>query len=365
MVTKSNKANSKVVELSVAMPMTRDLIGDIRSIVAEARRTVVRQVNTTMILAYWLIGRRLIVEEQKGKRAAYGEKTLETVSRELTAEFGHGFGESQLRYCRLFFQAYPGEKQICDTLCDKLSWSHYKLMLGVADPKARAWYLHEAESRELSVRQLEREIASMAYHRVMANQIDETDAKLEPLGEVTPRMLLKDPCVAEFLNLQENLRGKEKKVEQAILDKIEKFILELGKGFALVGRQVRVPNGDNNKYIDFVFYNYILRCFVLVDLKTKKLDARDIGQMDTYRRMYDGMRKGEDDNPTVGILLCTEINESDVRFSIMSECEQMFATKLMTYMPSKAELLFEIEQARARTRISRSNKLLKQTKKRQ
>lgn len=353
--TKRNIAESTT--LSTSLPMTRDVVGDIRSIVAEARREVVRHVNSTMVLAYWLIGRRLVVEEQKGKRAAYGEKVLEAVSRELTAEFGHGYGLSQLADCRQFFKLYSDEKQILHALRGKLTWTHYRLIMRVADPKAREYYIRDASERGLSSRQLDREIASMAYHRVIANQVEVSAEKTEPANEVTPRILLKDPCVAEFLNLQEKLRGKEKKVEKAILDNIEKFILELGKGFALVGRQVRVPNGDNDKYIDFVFYNYLLRCFVLVDLKTKKLDARDIGQMDTYRRMYDGMRKGEDDNPTVGILLCTEINESDVRFSIMSECEQMFAAKLMTYMPSKEELLLEIEQARGRKRISKSNKL--------
>lgn len=347
------------------MPMTRDLIGDIRSIVAEARRTVVRHVNTTMILAYWLIGRRLVVEEQKGKRAEYGERVLETVSRELTAEFGHGFGESQLRDFRLFFKLYPEEDQIRHTLCVKLSWSHHRLIMRVADPQARAWYLHEAESRNLSVRQLDREIASMAYHRVVANQVDAPETESEPSSEITPRMLLKDPCVAEFLNLRENLRGKEKKVEKAILDNIEKFILELGKGFALVGRQVRVPNGEYDKAIDFVFYNYILQCFVLIDLKTKKLDARDVGQMDSYRRMYDAMRKPDNGNPTIGILLCTEIKEADVRYSIMSECEQMFAAKLMPFMPTKEELLFEIELARGRKRVSKSNNTKKIKKVRQ
>lgn len=165
--------------------------------------------------------------------------------------------------------------------------------------------------------------------------------------------MLKDPCVAEFLNLKENLRGKEKKVEKRIIDSIERFMLELGKGFALVGRQFRIPADGANKYIDLVFYNYILRCFVLVDLKTAKLTSRDIGQMDAYRRMFDTLKRQEGDAQTIGILLGTEIDEPEVKYSIMAECERLFATKLMPYLPTKAELQCEIERSRRRTNLKR------------
>ena len=336
-----------------AMPMTRDCVADIREIIIRARRSVVRHVNTTMTLAYWLIGRRIVVEEQKGKRrATYGEHLLQRISRELTADFGNGFGEPQLRNCRLFFRAFPTEAEIRYTLCIKLSWSHLREIMRVADPKARAYYLKTAAEDGWDVRELQRQIRTFAYERVVAHQVEESAAASR---EIMPSQLLRDPCVAEFLNLKENLRGKEKKVEKRILKHIEKFMLELGKGFTLAGSQYRVPLDSTEKFIDLVFYNYLLRCFVLVDLKTKKLTSRDIGQMDAYRRIFDALKRPEGDNPTIGMLLCTEVNEEDVKYSIMAECEQMFAVKLLPYMPSKEELIFEIERSRGRAAARKSS----------
>ena len=344
-------ATAVAQDLSVTLPMTRDCVSDIREIIKLARRSVVRHVNSTMVLAYWLVGRRLVVEEQKGKRASYGEHLLEHVSRELTAEFGRGFAEPQLRNCRLFYRAYPSEAAIRYALRIKLSWTHHRAIMRVGDPKARDYYLHEAAERGLGAREIEREIRNCAYERVRANQIEIVEEASSASEQPTPDQILKDPCVAEFLNLNGNLKGKEKKVEKRILNNIESFLLELGKGFSLVGRQVYIPTETSHKAIDLVFYNYILKCFVLVGLKTSKLNSRDIGQMDTYRRMYDVLKKPEGDNPTIGILLGTEVDETDVKYSIMSECQQLFATKLMPYMPTKAELQFEIERARERTSL--------------
>lgn len=348
------RQQAQLAEITTAMPMTRDCVSDIRNIIVLARRSVVRHINTTMALAYWLIGRRIVVEEQKGnKRAAYGERLLERISRELSSEFGNGFGEPHLRNCRLFYKAYPTEAEIRYTLCIKLSWSHHRLIMRVPEPKARRYYLKEAESQEWSVRELQREIRTFAYERVVANQIEPDGTADDERHELTPEALLKDPCVAEFLNLRENLRGKEKKVEKRIIDHIEKFMLELGKGFALVGRQFRIPVDGVNKYIDLVFYNYILRCFVLVDLKTAKLTSRDIGQMDAYRRMFDTLKRQEGDAQTIGILLGTEIDEPEVKYSIMAECERIFATKLMPFLPTKAELQCEIERSCRRTNLKK------------
>jgi predicted nuclease of restriction endonuclease-like (RecB) superfamily len=341
-------------DMSTSMPMTRDCVGDIRNIIALARKSVVRHINSTMVFAYWLIGRRIVVEEQKGKRAVYGERLLEKISKELGAEYGNGFGEPHLRNCRLFYKAYPTEEEIRYALRIKLTWTHHRAIMRVPEPKARAFYLKEAEEQEWNTRELERQIRMLAYERVIANQIDE-DKFDEVRQELTPETLLKDPCVAEFLNLRENLRGKEKKVEKMIIDHIEKFMLELGKGFALVGRQFRIPIDGINKYIDLVFYNYILRCFVLVDLKTSKLTSRDIGQMDAYRRMFDALKRQPSDEQTIGILLGTEIDEPEVKYSIMAECERLFATKLMPFLPTKAELQYEIECSCRRTNIRRSN----------
>ncbi len=309
-----------------------------------------------------LIGRRIVVEEQKGsRRASYGERLLERISRELAHEFGNGFGEPHLRNCRLFFRAYPTEAEIRYALRINLTWTHHRAIMRVQDPKARAYYLKEAEEQCWNTRELERQIRTFAYERVVSNQMEEPrDDGEHPT--LQPAALLKDPCVAEFLNLRENLRGKEKKVEKRIIDNIEKFMLELGKGFALVGRQFGIPVDGVNKYIDLVFYNYILRCFVLVDLKTSKLTSRDIGQMDAYRRMFDTLKRQDGDALTIGILLGTEIDEPEVKYSVMSECERMFATKLLPFLPTRAELQGEIERSRSRANIKRcrsaSNKAL-------
>jgi len=344
--------------IPLSLPATADCVADIRDIIVRARTSVVRHVNTIMPLAYWLIGRRIVVEEQKGKdRAAYGERLLERISRELTTTLGDGFGEPHLRNCRLFYRAYPTEEEIRYTLCIKLSWSHHRAIMRVSDPKARAWYLNEAAAAGWKVKELERQIRLCAYERLQ----EKAAVPAIPQGAaepVTPAMLLKDPCVAEFLNMKGNLRGKEKKLEKRILDNLQKFMLELGRGFTLAGRQYRIPTETSERYVDLVFYNYILHCFVLVDLKTSKLTSRDIGQMDAYRRMFDTLKRPEGDNPTVGILLGTEIDETDVKYSVMADCERLFATKLMPYMPSRDELKTEIERSRLRAAAQTARKRL-------
>lgn len=345
--------------IPLSLPTTSDCVADIRDIILRARASVVRHVNTVMPLAYWLVGRRIVVEEQQGKdRAAYGERLLERVSRELTEMFGDGFGEPHLRNCRLFYRVYPSEDEIRYALRIKLSWTHHRAIMRVADRDARMWYLREASLQGWDTRKLERQIRLRAYDRLLvkptSGELPEESASTA--AEPSPATLLKDPCVAEFLDLRENLRGKEKKVEKRILDNIEKFMLELGRGFTLAGRQYRVPTETSERRIDLVFYNYILHCFVLIDLKTSKLTSRDIGQMDAYRRMFDTLKKPEGDNPTIGILLGTEIDETEVKYSVMSECERLFATKLMPYMPTRAELEMEIERSRMRAAARSSRK---------
>ena len=338
------------ISIPQGLATTDDCVADIREIILRARTSVVRHVNTVMPLAYWLIGRRIVVEEQNGKgRAAYGERLLERISRELTVTFGDGFGEPHLRNCRLFYRTYPTEEEIRYTLCIKLGWSHHRAIMRVADPKARAWYLREAADAAWTVKELERQIRLCAYERTLEHPRAVSAAMPQNPGDVTPAMLLKDPCVAEFLDLRGNLRGRERTVEKRILDNLERFMLELGRGFTLAGRQCRIPTETSERYVDLVFYNYILHCFVLIDLKTSKLTSRDIGQMDAYRRMFDTLKKPEGDNPTIGILLGTEIDETEVKYSVMADCERLFATKLMPYMPTQAELQTEIERARLRS----------------
>lgn len=343
--------------MSQGLVTTDDCVADIREIILRARASVVRHVNTVMPLAYWLIGRRIVVEEQNGEdRAAYGERLLERISRELTATFGDGFGEPHLRNCRLFYRTYPTEEEIRYALRIELTWTHHRDIMRVADPAARAWYLREAAEQGWDTRELARQIRLHAYERVLEKpEVLATPRSPAPAG-VTPAMLLKDPCVAEFLDLRGNLRGRERTVEKRILDNIERFMLELGRGFTLAGRQYRIPTETTDRYVDLVFYNYILHCFVLVDLKTSRLTSRDIGQMDAYRRMFDTLKKPEGDNPTIGILLGTEIDETEVKYSVMADCERLFATKLMPYMPTQAELRTEIERARLRGAARRQGK---------
>ena len=337
------------IPIPLSFPTTADCVADIRNIIQSARSSVVRQVNTVMVLAYWLIGRRIVVEEQKGKdRAGYGERLLEKVSRELTTTFGRGFGEPHLRNCRLFYKTYPSDEEIRYTLCIKLSWSHHRIIMRISDPAERAWYLSEASESGWTVKELERQVRLRAYDRILANQSGGATAQPAPGSEISPATLFKDPCIAEFLNLPGSLSGKERTLEKRILDNLEEFMLELGRGFTLAGRQYRIPGETSDRYVDLVFYNYLLHCFVLIDLKTSRLTSRDIGQMDSYRRMFDTLKRPDGDNPTIGILLGTEIDETDVKYSVMADCEQLFASKLLPYMPTRAELEAEITRARMR-----------------
>ena len=347
-IRKSSKRGEII--LSPNLPITGDCVGDIRAIIEKARKGVVRHVNSTMTLAYWLIGRRIVVEEQGGKdRAEYGWHLMERISRELTDVYCRGFGVANLRNFREFYLQNPSEKAIRYALRSELGWTHHRAIIRVADPKARSYYLDEAVAQGWSTRDLEREIRMRTYERVIGNHGVNVERAIVGGDAPRPEAILRDPCVAEFLNLPGNLRGKERKVEKRIIDNLEKFLLELGRGFALVGRQFRVPIGGEEKRIDLVFYNIILRCYVLVDLKTSKLTSRDIGQIDAYRRIFDALKKSETDQPTIGILLGTEIREEDVRYSVMADCERLFATKLMPYLPSKGELIDEIERSRGRT----------------
>lgn len=336
---------STEIEKLTNLPASADLTADVRSILQEARKIVVRSTNTAMTAAYWLIGKRIVEEEQHGEdRAAYGESILKNLSKELTAEFGNGFSYANLKNMRQFYKTYPD--QIGYTLSSQLSWSHNCLIMRVSDPKVREWYLREAAREQWSVRQLERNINSFYYQRQLESGLveDEKDTQCVPnSNSIDPRQFVKDPYVLEFVGLPAYPNHKEKELEDTLIDKMQDFLLELGKGFSFIKRQYRISTETSHFYIDLVFYNYILKCFVLIDLKAAKLTHQDVGQMDMYIRMFDDIKKGPDDNPTIGILLCADKDETVVKYSVLNESKQIFASKYLPYLPTEEELKRELE----------------------
>ena len=318
---------------------------DIRQILQSARSRAYSEINRGMIEAYWMIGKRIVEEEQEGKaKAEYGKKLLANLSRNLTHEFGKGFSYANLRNFRQFYLTYPDE-EIRYTVCSKLSWSHNRLIMRQESAKARNYYLSEAVRQGWSVRQLQRNINTLYYERLLSSQQSGTEIASpvdNPKNEL--RSFIKDPYVLEFLQLPDNVAHKEKELETAIINNLSQFLLEAGKGFSFVGRQYRISTETNHFYIDLVFYNYLLKCFVLIDLKTDQLTHQDIGQMDTYVRMFDEFKRGEDDNPTVGLILCASKDETIVRFSVLKDSEQLFASKYRLVLPSEEELIAEIER---------------------
>ncbi len=318
-------------------------IADIKAILSEARIKAYNVVNSAMVETYWRIGESIVNNEQSGEtRAEYGKSTLKELSKALTTEFGSGFSYANLRNFRQFYLTYPDAEK-CYTLCSKLSWSHNRLIMRVDNEDARVFYLRESAENNWSVRLLERNISTFYYQRQLSTGKEGLlPIKNEDQNQVTD--FIKDPYVFEFLGIDKAHTATEKQIESALIEKLQQFLLELGKGFSFVGRQYRISTELEHFYIDLVFYNYILKCFVLIDLKTAKLTHQDIGQMDMYRRMFDDLRKLEGDNPTIGILLCTDRSETVVKYSVINESPQMFASKFMPYLPTEEELKAEIER---------------------
>ncbi|MDQ3010704.1 MAG: PDDEXK nuclease domain-containing protein [Acidobacteriota bacterium] len=318
---------------------------DIRQMLRQARQKAYAAVNSAMVEAYWNIGRRIVEEEQKGEaRAGYGEGLIKELSKQLTAEFGKGFAVASLWNYRRFYLTFP-DQQILSTLWRELTWSHCRLVMRVDNPLAREYYLREAAEQNWSVRQLERNIHTFYYERLLTSQ--DKRAALEhqaTLEKQTPRDFVKDPYVFEFLDIPEPYQASEKEIEAALIENLQAFLLELGKGFSFVGRQFRISTETSHFYIDLVFYNYILKCFALFDLKTGALTPQDVGQMDMYVRMFDDLKRGADDNPTIGVILCTEKSNTVVKYSVLSGSEQLFATKYRLYLPTEEELIAEIER---------------------
>jgi len=327
------------------------LVDDIRQILQDARQKTYTAINFAMVEAYWNIGRRIVEEEQHGKgRADYGARLIKELAQKLTSEFGSGFSLANLKNFRQFYLTFPDfEKSY--TLRSQLTWSHYRLIMRVSNPKAREYYISEAASQNWSVRALERQINSLYHERLLMSRdktpvVEEMQEKTSALAP-TPRDFIKDPYVLEFLGMPDSPQFRESELEQAIIEKLREFILELGKGFAFVARQQRISTDTSEFFIDLVFYNYILKCFVLIDLKTGKLTHQDIGQMDMYVRLYEDTMTGKDDNPTVGIILCTEKDHTVVKYSVLNESRQLFASKYQLYLPTEEELAREIEREKA------------------
>ncbi|ATL42730.1 PDDEXK nuclease domain-containing protein [Elizabethkingia sp. HX WHF] len=320
-------------------------ISEIRNILAQARMKAYQSVNSAMVEAYWHIGKRIVEEEQNGKeRAEYGEALLKNLSVALTKEFGKGFSSSNLRNFRQFYLTYS-DPEICYTLCNKLTWSHNRLIMRIDSNAARKYYLKEASEQNWSVRVLERHINTFYYERLLSTQNKKETAQYSTgQNNDLTRDFIKDPYVFEFLNIPEPISATENDIEAALIGNLQQFLLELGKGFSFIGRQFRISTETSHFYIDLVFYNYILKCFVLFDLKIAKLTHQDAGQMDMYIRMFDDLKKQPEDNPTIGIILCTEKDETVVKYSILNEHKQLFATKYLPYLPTEEELAAEIKR---------------------
>ena len=315
---------------------------EVVGILREGRNKAHAAVNFAMAETYWDIGRRIVEQEQHGKeRANYGDHLLVNLSRHLSSTFGRGFSVANLWNFRQFYLTWPSG-EILYTACRELSWSHIRLIMRLDNEKAREYYMNESRVQNWSVRVLERNIRSGYFSRLLSSQ--NTTLPAATSVNVPVSDLIKDPYVLEFLGISENAVGKETKLENAIIRHLQEFLLEMGRGFSFVGRQFRVSTETSHFYIDLVFYNYLLKCFIIIDLKTQKLTHQDIGQMDMYVRMFDDLKRGEDDNPTIGIILCADKDETIVRYSVLSESHQLFASKYKLVLPTEEELIEELER---------------------
>lgn len=327
---------------------TNNLLQDTRSIIDTAQKQAYRAVNLTLVQRNWLIGQRIAEENLGGnERAAYGKQVIQSLSDELTQIYGKGFDFATLYKCVQFYRLFP---EILDSASPKsplLTWTHYRTLLQVADPAVRAWYAKEAEEQTWSVRTLQRNISSQYYYRLLSSQnkqpVEEEMRRLTASYQEDRLEFIKNPVIAEFLGMAPDVSFTETQLESSIITNLQKFLIELGKGYAFVARQQHIHTEKEDYYIDLVFYNYILKCFVLIDLKTSKITHQDVGQMDMYIRMYDELKKRPDDNPTLGIILCADTDEDIARYSVLHGNEQLFASKYKLYLPSEEELRAEIE----------------------
>ncbi|WP_163399282.1 PDDEXK nuclease domain-containing protein [Flavobacterium fluviatile] len=313
-----------------------NLLLSVKEIIIQSRQQVYKMVNSVLLETYWNIGRLIIEHEQNGNaKAVYGKATLKNLSKELTFEFGKGFDYTNLTNMRNFYLAFP----ILDALRQELSWTHYRLLSRIDSEEKKMYYLNESVTGNWNSRTLQRQINTLSFDRVLKNSNEVSE-------KINIQNIIKDPYIFEFLGLENNIKNTENKIESSILEHIQKFLLEFGKGFAFVARQQHIVTDTSDFYIDLVFYNYILKCFVIIDLKTTELSHQDIGQIDMYVRMYDDLKKSDDDNPTIGLLLCTEKDETIVKYSVLNDKNNLFASKYVLYLPKEEELKQLIDQDR-------------------
>ncbi|MFM9972342.1 MAG: YhcG family protein [Burkholderiales bacterium] len=337
--------NAKLSKHSSVKLDISDLLKQLRGLIRQARQQAWKAVDLLQVRTGWQVGRHIVEFEQGGRtRAAYGRGLLAQLAAQLTAEFGKGFDASNLYKMTRFYRLFPN----LDAARLNLSWTHYRLLLRLDDPLAREWYANEAAEQNWSTRQLERQISTMYYERLLASKdrmgvLREAQSNLAKIDE-TPRDFVRDPVMLEFLGLPGTGRLLESKLEDALIGNLQAFLLELGKGFAFVARQQRISTESKDFYVDLVFYNYVLKCFVLFDLKTQELTHENIGQMDMYVRLYDDQRRAAGDNPTVGLILCASKDETVVRYSVLHGNEKLFASKYKLILPSELELREELDR---------------------
>ena len=323
---------------------SQSFISDVRTIIEQGRKAAYAAAGQAAIATFWNVGRRIVEEEQSGKaRAEYGRQLIPMLAKELTIEYGSGYGKRNLAYYRQFYLTFP-KWDILHDLVQNLTWTHIRRMLSVSNPEARIWYMRAAAENMWSTTTLDRNIATQYYERRLAAQLPANTADLPQVQKADPLEYIKNPVVAEFMGFRRDSCYSESELEQALIDNLEKFIMELGRGFAFVERQQHIVTDTDDFYIDLVFYNFKMKRFVIFELKTHRLTHQDIGQLDMYVRMYDDLMRGEDDQPTVGVLLCTDTDKTIARYSVLHDSDQLYAAKYMTYMPTEEELSREIEQ---------------------
>ncbi len=323
----------------------RNLIAALRTIIEKGRRETYAAASRMMIATYWNIGRRIVEEEQNGNaRAEYGRRQLEELAQHLVPEYGAAFSYRRLAEYRQFYLAFS-DLQILHARVQNLTWTHIRALMRETSPEGRLWYLKEASEQMWSTRTLERNVATQYYGRMLASQREKVALPKSDMEEsIDPLEYIKNPIIAEFMGFKRDEKYTETQLEQALITNLEQFVMELGRGFAFVERQQHITTDTGDFFIDLVFYNFKMKRFVIFELKTHELTHQDIGQLDMYVRMYDDLVKGDDDNPTIGVLLCTETDKTIARYSVLHDSDQLFAAKYMSYMPTEEELRREIEQ---------------------